>query len=51
VEIILGLVSLAVTVLGYVLTRTDKLLKEIRDTLHEIRDGLESDRRPLNPPK
>jgi hypothetical protein len=42
-----------VAVMGYTLSRTDKLLKDIRDLerdatnlLKEIRDGLEQDRRP-----
>ena len=37
-EIVLGLISLAVTIGGLALTRTDRLLKEIRDVLIQIRD-------------
>ena len=46
-EITIGLLSLAVTIVGLIFTRTDRLLKEMRDLeremtelLREIRDNL-----------
>jgi hypothetical protein len=38
VEIVLGIITLALTILGWALQRTDRLLMEIRDVLIQIRD-------------
>jgi hypothetical protein len=40
VETILSLLGLLVAVAGFILSRTDRLLKEMRDLEREIRDTL-----------